>query len=676
MVTLRELQAEELFGPGHRMCAGCGGSITARMTIKAMKKPTIAVNATGCLEVATTIYPYTAWHIPWVHGLFENAAAIASGIETYLKSKDGGKLEADIVVFGGDGGTFDIGLQALSGAFERRHDFTYVCYDNEAYMNCLPGDTLVMTENGAKRVDEVQLGEGVYTFDKATNGLMLRKCSGVFDNGIRPVHEISTLHHMIRSTPNHPYLVVKRHRRGREREFKWKPLSDLRLGDEIVVLKKLNENGSSLKFNFSPVTRKDYKVQKLNEIRIPKRSSPELLEFLGLYVGDGWTRSDRGEVGFALREDSTKRKRLLGLYRKLFGNNGIGRSDQYYVYFNSVNLARFIDSMGFGKGAKNKTVPAWIFTLPTAEKEAFLEGLLDSDGYKYGNSLRYVSSSSELLRKLRLLLQTMNYRVGKVSWQTAKKGKVFPHRTLLKDTEYGSLCFSRKRKWNLEEYRYQYRYQDPLIETENFAVETVRHAEYIGKLRTYDLRVEKDHNFIANGVVVHNTGVQRSSATPEGAWTTTTPVGPASPGKTGPKKDLIAFGLAHHIEYAATASAAYWNDFITKMQKAAAVDGPALIHVISPCPLGWRFPTDQTIKMARLAVQTRYFPLYEVEKGRYKLSANPHETPVEDFLKMQGRFSHLFKPEYAHELEALKSQIDARWLALQELCQGRQPTWS
>jgi len=76
MVTLKQLQVEELYGPGHRLCAGCGAAITARMTLKAMNRPVIAVNATGCLEVATTIYPYTAWRVPWVHGLFENAAAI------------------------------------------------------------------------------------------------------------------------------------------------------------------------------------------------------------------------------------------------------------------------------------------------------------------------------------------------------------------------------------------------------------------------------------------------------------------------------------------------------------------------------------------------------------------------------------------------------------------------
>jgi pyruvate ferredoxin oxidoreductase beta subunit len=276
------------------------------MTLKSMHRPAVVVNATGCLEVASTIYPYTAWRVPWVHGLFENAPAIASGIETFLKSKHDGKPALDILVFGGDGGTFDIGLQALSGALERKHDFVYVCYDNEAYMN---------------------------------------------------------------------------------------------------------------------------------------------------------------------------------------------------------------------------------------------------------------------------------------------------------------------------------------------------------------------------------TGIQRSSATPEGAWTTTTPVGVASPGKTGPKKDLIAFGLAHRIDYAATASTAYWSDFITKMQKAAEVEGPALVHVIAPCPLGWRFKTEQTIQLARLAVQTRYFPLYEVEKGKYKMSVNPHPKPLDEFLKMQGRFSHLFKPEYANELTALRNQVDQRWAALQELCQGKHPTW-
>ncbi len=149
MVYLKELQVEELYGPGHRMCAGCGGAVTARMTMKAMKRPTDPQTPPVAWNLKT-IYPYTAWRVPWVHGLFETAA-IASGIETYLKSKNDGNLQADIIIFGGDGGTFDIGLQALSGAFERRHDFVYVCYDNEAYMNT--GDSTIKCDS-RRRMDD------------------------------------------------------------------------------------------------------------------------------------------------------------------------------------------------------------------------------------------------------------------------------------------------------------------------------------------------------------------------------------------------------------------------------------------------------------------------------------------------------------------------------------------
>ena len=299
MVTLKELSTQELFGPGHRMCTGCGPAAMARITMKALQKPAIVVNATGCLEVASTIYPDTAWKVPWVHTLFENTAAVASGIEASLRKE--GKTDAvDIVAFGGDGGTFDIGIQALSGALERKHDFTYICYDNEAYMN---------------------------------------------------------------------------------------------------------------------------------------------------------------------------------------------------------------------------------------------------------------------------------------------------------------------------------------------------------------------------------TGIQRSGATPYGAATTTTPAGSKIPGKTDAKKDLIGICVAHGVEFAATASVAFWNDYITKVRRAAAVKGPAVIHVLAPCPLGWRFETSQTIKLAKLAVQTRYFPLYEVEKGNYKLSMKvPNPTPLEEFLKPQGRFRHLFAPEFAKNLEELKRQVESNWNRVGRLC--------
>lgn len=140
-------QAKERITSGHRLCAGCAEPINAKFALAAIKEPVIVINATSCLEVATTIYPYTAWEVPWIHNAFENASATASGIiEAYRvilrkKPKDRPKWAKNLpenikfIVFGGDGGTYDIGLQSLSGALERGHQFLYVCYDNEAYMN-------------------------------------------------------------------------------------------------------------------------------------------------------------------------------------------------------------------------------------------------------------------------------------------------------------------------------------------------------------------------------------------------------------------------------------------------------------------------------------------------------------------------------------------------------------
>jgi pyruvate ferredoxin oxidoreductase beta subunit len=128
----------ELFTNGHRLCAGCGIATIVRQVLMAVENPVVISNATGCLEVGTTIYPYTSWKVPWIHSAFENSAATISGIETvYRALKEEGKVAEDIrfIAIGGDGGTYDIGLQALSGALERGHNFTYICYDNEAYMN-------------------------------------------------------------------------------------------------------------------------------------------------------------------------------------------------------------------------------------------------------------------------------------------------------------------------------------------------------------------------------------------------------------------------------------------------------------------------------------------------------------------------------------------------------------
>jgi pyruvate ferredoxin oxidoreductase beta subunit len=294
----------ERLAPGHRLCAGCGASIIVRQMMAAIDDPVVLANATGCLEVATTIYPYTAWRVPWMHNAFENAASTISGIEAAYRSMvRQGKIEEQnikFIAYGGDGGTYDIGLQALSGAVERGHQFLYVCYDNGAYMN---------------------------------------------------------------------------------------------------------------------------------------------------------------------------------------------------------------------------------------------------------------------------------------------------------------------------------------------------------------------------------TGIQRSSATPFGANTTTSPAGSKIPGKQQFRKDLTRIMAAHDIPYVAQAAPSKWRDLMEKTRKAVNCGGPAFMNVLSSCNRGWRHATDETIEITQLGVDTCYWPLYEVENGEWRLTYKPREKlPVVEWLKRQGRFRHLFKPQNRHMIDQLQEEVDARWEQLLKLC--------
>jgi len=137
--AVRTLTQKEYFTPGHRSCQGCAEALAVRLVAKALGRNVIIANATGCMEIVSSPLPYTAWRVPWFHVAFENTAAVASGIESALKvlMRKGRIPRKKIVTLamGGDGGTADIGLQALSGALERGHNFLYVCTDNEAYMN-------------------------------------------------------------------------------------------------------------------------------------------------------------------------------------------------------------------------------------------------------------------------------------------------------------------------------------------------------------------------------------------------------------------------------------------------------------------------------------------------------------------------------------------------------------
>ena len=181
----------DLFLSGHRACAGCAPATVMRLVMKATRGPTIVTQATGCMEVVSSIYPYTSWATPWLHTAFENAAANASGIEAALKvMKKKGRIKQehiDVIAFAGDGGTYDIGIQALSGVVERGHDFLFVLYDNEAYMN-----------TGIQRSGGTPLGAATTTSPAGTvmQGKLERK---------KPIAEIMVAHEMPYVATASPY---------------------------------------------------------------------------------------------------------------------------------------------------------------------------------------------------------------------------------------------------------------------------------------------------------------------------------------------------------------------------------------------------------------------------------------------------------------------------------------
>ncbi len=205
----------------------------------------------------------------------------------------------------------------------------------------------------------------------------------------------------------------------------------------------------------------------------------------------------------------------------------------------------------------------------------------------------------------------------------------------------------------------------------------IKFVAFGGDGGTYDIglqslsgAMERGHDMVYvcydNGAYM-NTGIQRSSATPFGAWATTAEVGKAQQGKTQRRKDLTSIMADHGIPYAAQASISHWKDLTTKAEKAFNVEGPAFINVLSPCPRGWRTAPDQSVEIAKLAVRTGFWPLFEVEDGHWRQTVKVmNRKPVEEFLKPQGRFKHLFTPENAELLAAVQAEVDRYWEFIQK----------
>lgn len=205
----------------------------------------------------------------------------------------------------------------------------------------------------------------------------------------------------------------------------------------------------------------------------------------------------------------------------------------------------------------------------------------------------------------------------------------------------------------------------------------IKFITFCGDGGTYDIgfqslsgAMERGHDMLYicyTNEAYMNTGIQRSSATPFGADTTTSPAGSVIPGKLQKRKDLTKIMAAHGIPYVAQASPSHWLDLMKKVRKALEIKGPKFMNIISPCNRGWRSRTNDAILLSRLAVDTCYWPLYEVENGIIRITVRPKEKkPITEFLKPQGRFKHLFAPENEWMIKKIQEEIDRDWELLQK----------
>lgn len=207
----------------------------------------------------------------------------------------------------------------------------------------------------------------------------------------------------------------------------------------------------------------------------------------------------------------------------------------------------------------------------------------------------------------------------------------------------------------------------------------IRFIAFGGDGGTYDIglqslsgAMERRHRILYicydNGAYA-NTGIQRSGATPRGANTTTSPAGSQLPGKKQPRKDLTAIMAAHRLPYVAQASIAHWNDLVAKVEKALSIDGPTFMNVLAPCRLSWGTDPDETVEITRQAVDCCYWPLFEVDHGRWHLNYRPKaKGSYIDWMRRQTRFKHLFRPENQGLLEELQAEVDSNWDELQHRC--------
>lgn len=407
-------------------------------------------------------------------------------------------------------------------------------------MGCLTGDSKVYTNpEGPVNINSLKKGDKVFALDEANKKFVRAKVKGVIYSGDKKVYRMRAAGREIEASSNHPFLRLEHQAapvNKKKGEFisRWVALEDLKKGDIIAISKSFPDFGQSYKLpeidlsERKTISNNQYKKFEMKtnhlygDFRYPDFTNEDLMWFSGLYLGDGnlW-RPEKGgaKINIAIHETSDLRNPLLEIVENLFNYKVQYKKDRYII-INSNVLAELIEKLGFSGTAKNKKIPKWVFSLPLSQRMAFLAGLFDSDGHVGRTGIYITSISKELLEGIKYLAISCGIGVSRI-FDHGKKGKTIilgrecnmndSFRILLngkkvkeiptRSTNYKNKIvmistrrnFSRAKGWN---------FYSKTSEELGFARIDV--IDYVGIKPTYDIEVEGYHNFISNGIVVHN----------------------------------------------------------------------------------------------------------------------------------------------------------------------------
>ncbi len=344
-------------------------------------------------------------------------------------------------------------------------------------LGCLAPDTKVFTNNDVKAIENVAVGDFVYSltpdFKWTRQAVTATKV-----NPPRPTWRMTTADHReVVATDNHPFLVLRK--TGRLRQVAWMPLTEIRLEDEIAISGVIPDHGHSHEIPTLDMVGRA-------EIRLPRVTDPELMWLLGFYLGDG--TKERGRVTFCVPEADKSYERVRNAVRDLFGLEGKHHLDVQLRYA-STDFSRFIDAVGFGGTASTKRLPQWVYTLPVEQKRALIDGYIAADGHVRANhkNLSLTSASRDLLEDVKALALSAGLNPLKIVTWTRRETK--PLGIEEKEYTHHFLYFGER---------------NPDVPVYFSPVTSIAEA---GVQPTYDIEVDGPHNFIANGIVAHNSQI-------------------------------------------------------------------------------------------------------------------------------------------------------------------------